>query len=146
MIKYALRCGEGHAFDSWFQSAEAFGTLRAKSMIACPDCGSTAIEKALMAPKVRDSKKSALPVPKRDLSEVVSDTARDEALAEMRRQVEENSEYVGPDFATEARAIHSGEAPKRSIFGEANVTDAQSLIEDGIPVAPLPFPSRRKMN
>jgi len=68
------------------------------------------------------------------------------ALAALRRQVEENSDYVGMNFAAEARAIHAGEAPERSIYGEARPEEARKLMEDGLPVAPLPFRPRRKSN
>ena len=68
------------------------------------------------------------------------------ALAALRRQVEENSEYVGMNFATEARAIHEGASPERAIYGEAKPEEAKRLIEDGIPVAPLPFRPARKSN
>jgi len=137
MIKFALRCGDGHHFDSWFQSDEAFASLASAHRLSCPDCGNTEIEKALMAPKVRDSRKAA--------SET-DEAEREKALAELRRQVEENSEYVGLNFSTEARAIHEGTAPERAIYGEAKIDEARALIEDGVPVAPLPFSPRRKMN
>jgi len=68
------------------------------------------------------------------------------ALAEMRRHIEENSEYVGMSFAREARAIHEGDAPERAIHGEARAEEARKLIEDGIPVAPLPFLPKSKAN
>jgi len=68
------------------------------------------------------------------------------ALAALRREVEANSEYVGLDFVSEARRIHDGDAPTRSIYGEANPEDARKLLEDGVRVAPLPFIPRRKAN
>jgi len=143
MIRYALKCDNGHLFDSWFQSAGAFDGLVARALVECPDCGSHAVAKAPMAPEVRSARKARAqtPAPAPD-----PDADRAAALAELRRQVEENSEYVGMNFAAEARAIHSGEAPERSIYGEARVGDARALIEDGVPVAPLPFRPTRKMN
>lgn len=68
------------------------------------------------------------------------------AMAEMKRQVEENSEYVGDTFAEEARAMHLGDAPERAIHGEANLKEAKELIDDGVPVVPLPFAPKRKTN
>jgi hypothetical protein len=137
MIRYALRCDRDHGFDSWFGSAEAYDRLRAAGHVACPDCGSTAIDKALMAPNVTPSRAKALSAPQ---------DPREAALAELRRRVEENSEYVGLEFATEARRIHEGEAPERSIYGEAKLDDARRLIEDGVPVAPLPFRPKARAN
>jgi hypothetical protein len=137
MIRYALRCDKDHGFDSWFGSAEAYDRLRAAGHVACPDCGSTEIDKALMAPNVTPSRAKALTTPQ---------DPREAALAELRRKVEENSEYVGLEFATEARRIHEGEAPERAIYGEAKLDDARRLIEDGVPVAPLPFRPKQRAN
>ncbi len=73
-------------------------------------------------------------------------SAAEQALKELRTQVEANSDYVGKDFASEARAMHDGEAPERAIYGEAKVEEAKALIEDGVPVTPLPFSIGRKTN
>jgi hypothetical protein len=137
MIRYALRCEKEHGFDSWFGSAEAYDRLRAAGHVACPDCGSTSVDKALMAPNVAPSHEPTLAAPR---------DPREAALAELRRKVEENSEYVGLEFATEARRIHEGEAPERAIYGEAKLDDARRLIEDGVPVAPLPFLPKARAN
>lgn len=131
MIRYSLRCDRGHAFDSWFRSSDAFETVVARRELACPDCGSDKVDKALMAPPVGAPAKRPSPA---------------RAIAAMRREIEKNSDYVGDRFATEARAIHDGAAPKRSIWGEAHRDDARKLVEDGVPVAPLPFVPERKMN
>lgn len=141
MIRYKLNCNAGHQFESWFQSADAFDKLKSSKMISCPECGSQKVEKALMTPDLQASHKTK----KRPLSQpAVSDKER--ALSELRRKVEEGSDYVGMNFASEARAIHDGDAPERSIWGEARIDDAKELIEDGIPVAPLPFGPKKKAN
>ena len=67
-------------------------------------------------------------------------------MRELRKQLEANSENVGTNFATEARAMHDGSKPERSIYGEAKLEDAKALIEDGVPVVPLPFGPARKTN
>ena len=148
MIRYALKCENAHAFDSWFASAEAFEKLQSTGMVACPVCGSVTIEKAMMAPGVATSKKKAV-VPaetpsQKDLSAPASEMEAE--LAKLRKHVEENSEYVGLSFATEARKMHDGEIPHRAIYGEARPKDAKELIEDGVKVAPLPFIPQRKTN
>ncbi len=143
MIRYALKCERGHAFESWFQSGDAYDKLRAAGMVACPDCGSTGVEKALMAPQVLSGRRDG--EPDRPLS-APSASERERALAELRRKVEEGADYVGMNFAAEARAIHEGTAPVRSIWGEARPDEARRLIEDGIPVAPLPFTPRSRTN
>ena len=139
MIRYTLKCSDDHEFDSWFQSADAFDRLLGAGHVSCAICGTSEVEKVLMAPAVRPARKAAAPLN-------APATPAEEALAKMRRAVEENSDYVGMNFAAEARAIHAGEAPERSIYGEARAEDAKRLIEDGVPVAPLPFLPRTKAN
>ncbi len=144
MIRYALTCANDHGFESWFQSAEAFDRLAASGHLACAVCGSTEVGKTLMAPAVRPARGVDAPEGERPLS--VPQTPVEKAIAALRRQIEENSDYVGLNFAAEARAMHEGDIPERSIFGEARADDAKRLIEDGIPVAPLPFRPARKAN
>ncbi len=143
MIQFSLRCNRDHRFDSWFQSAAAFDRLNAAGMVSCAVCGSGSVEKALMAPRVRDSKTSGA-AKERPLSGPPS--AAEQAMAALKRQIEENSEYVGLNFAREARDIHAGDAPERPIHGEARPDEAKKLIEDGLPVSPLPFQIGRKSN
>lgn len=138
MIRYALRCDKGHDFDGWFRDSDGFERLRAAGQVACTHCQSVAIEKAVMAPRVaRTGDAPALAAPR---------DPREAALEAMRRHVEANSDYVGMSFAAEARAIHEGSAPERAIHGEARLEDAKKLVEDGIPVAPLPFRPRQRVN
>ena len=137
MIRYALRCDNGHDFDGWFRDSDGFEALNAAGQVACTHCGSTTVEKALMAPRVSHGQDSALTAP-RDPQEA--------ALEKLRRHVEESSDYVGMAFAAEARAMHEGSQPHRAIYGEAKPEDAKALIEDGIPVAPLPFRTRQRVN
>jgi hypothetical protein len=145
MIQFSLRCAEGHRFDSWFRSAEAFDRLLAAGHVACAVCGTDRVEKAVMAPRVRPARDAAgAAAAARPLSAPASPA--EQALAELKRHVEANSDYVGRDFAREARAIHAGEAPERAIHGEARADEARQLIEDGVPVAPLPFRTGRKSN
>lgn len=140
MISFALNCPDGHRFDSWFQSAAAFDSLAQAGHVACPVCGSTRVEKALMAPAVRPARAQAAG-PLRTV-----DTDAEAALAALRREVEENADYVGLNFVAEARAMHEGDLPSRSIYGEARIDEARKLLEDGVPVAPLPFRPIRKVN
>lgn len=134
MIRFTLKCDQGHGFESWFASGAAYDSLRASGHVECPQCGSRAVDKALMAPAVATSD---TPAPAPDLAE---------RLVAWRKRVEETSDYVGMEFATEARAIHDGLAPERPIWGEAKPDEARALIEDGVPVAPLPFIPRARTN
>jgi hypothetical protein len=142
MIRYSLKCAQAHEFESWFQSAQAYESLLSAGHVTCAVCGSADVEKLLMAPAVRPARKAAS-APSA-LSQAVSE--KEQALAALRAQVEANSEYVGMNFASEARAMHDGTSPERAIYGEAKPEEARKLIEDGVPVAPLPFLPRRKAN
>ncbi len=133
MIRYSLKCSDGHDFEAWFASSAAFDRQRKAGHVTCAVCGTGAVEKAIMAPAVRAERDAPLSKPA---------SPAEAALAAMRRHVEETSDYVGRDFAAEARRIHDGEADKRSIWGEATIDDARSLREDGIPVAPIPWMRR----
>jgi hypothetical protein len=151
MIRYTLSCRKNHGFDSWFQSAGAFDTLAASGHLACPVCGDTVVSKTLMAPSVRPARKASgaasavdTPPQRPDLSTPASDLEK--VMSEMRRQVEANSDYVGVNFVAEARRMHLGDAPERSIYGEAKPEEARKLLEDGVPIAPLPFMPARKTN
>lgn len=130
MIRYALRCTKAHRFDSWFGSSADFDRLHAGGLVSCAICGSTDVEKDLMAPAIATPPAAPLSTPA---------SPAEQALAELRRRVEANSEDVGRNFAAEARAIHEGDAPRRSIIGEATPAEAQALAEDDIPVARLPW-------
>lgn len=142
MIRYSLTCEHAHRFDSWFQSAAAFERLQGAGMVACALCGSTVVEKALMAPAVASPAGAEPEAP----SLAAPANPLEKMLAELRRRVEAESDYVGLSFATEARAMHEGDAPVRAIWGEARPEDARALIEDGVPVAPLPFRPRSRQN
>ena len=134
MIRFHLKCDQNHEFESWFQSGEAFDKLVASGMLNCTSCGSTAVSKSIMAPAVSTS------------PEIVATKPTEAALAALRKNVETNSDYVGGSFAKEARDMHDGVTPERAIYGEAKLADAKKLVDDGIPVVPLPFIPRKKVN
>jgi hypothetical protein len=140
MIKFTLRCAEDHRFDSWFQSAAAFDKLQAAGMVTCGLCGSSQVEKALMAPSLLSPHNPDAP------PLTAARHPAEQALAEFRRRLEAHSDYVGLNFASEARDMHHGLIPERSIYGEACLEEARQLIEEGVPVAPLPFLPRRNSN
>jgi hypothetical protein len=151
MIKYTLKCDNDHRFDSWFQSGAAFDKLAKAGMVTCAVCGSAKVDKALMSPGVslgvsleKPAPDAPAPQPTKPLTTPQTDAER--AVADLRAKVEANSEYVGNTFAAEARAMHDGDAPARSIYGEAKPEEARKLVEDGVPLVPLPFMPQRKAN
>ena len=141
MIRYSLKCDQGHAFESWFASASAFDALKKAGHLTCAQCGSAQVEKALMAPSVSNADGDTAA---RALAPVAG--GPEEKLAALRRHVEENSDYVGTDFVNQARAMHLGDAPERAIWGEARFDEARALAEEGVPVAPLPFIPKARTN
>lgn len=135
MISFTLRCVQDHEFDGWFRSGEDFDTQKGAGAVTCPHCGSTDVEKALMAPNVgtKSNRKTMVPT-----AGGAPDPEVVQTLRKLRQHVEENADYVGPRFAEEARRIHYQETEARGIYGEATLEDARELAEEGIEAYPLP--------
>jgi hypothetical protein len=147
MIKYDLRCEQDHAFESWFQSSSAYDSQRKRKLIACPSCGSSKIEKAIMAPRLAGTRKrgrveapsEAAPAEASTPSLVMTQELELRAkLKELRDHVVKNADNVGERFPNEARKMHYGDIEHRPIYGEASADEAKSLIDEGIEVMPLP--------
>lgn len=144
MIRYALRCDQGHGFESWFNSSNAFESQAARGLISCPACGSAKVEKAIMAPAVGKPEQrpvSAAPEEPKAPVAILSDNERvlRSKLRELRDHIVKNADYVGRKFPEEARGMHYGDIEHRSIYGEASAEDAAALIEEGIELHPLPI-------
>jgi hypothetical protein len=145
MIRYDLRCARGHGFDAWFRDSAAFDAQAAAGLVACAVCGSPQVEKQLMAPALRTGAAAPEPpdagaaAPALPALSAPPASPAAAALAALRRRVEETAEYVGPRFAAEARRLHETGESDRAIWGEATRAEAESLVEDGVPVAPLPW-------
>lgn len=131
MIAYALRCHRGHEFEGWFRDSDAFDQQAVSGHLSCPSCKSARVEKSIMAPAVSGTKKSAR-------AKAAEARQMRQFATGLRKYVQEHADYVGPNFAEEARRIHYGEMPDRHIYGEATHNEAQDLVEEGIDVAPLP--------
>ena len=156
MIIFDLKCAaNGHVFEAWFGSTGDYEEQQARGLVSCPLCGSAEVVKAVMAPAVgpkgnrsrpvaapgAGNGEEAMPVsPELFSGDPESVKTMMAAVAAVQRKLLEGSESVGDRFADEARAIHVGEKERRAIHGRASRAEAESLIEDGIPVAPLPFP------
>jgi hypothetical protein len=162
MIRYALNCDEGHSFESWFQNSTTYDKQTKRSLVSCPVCGSTKVEKAMMAPSLASSSASSLadvdppspapsktappqptaslPTPPKSPVAMMLPSERElrQKLKELRDHLTKNASYVGPRFPEEARKIHYGETEHRSIYGEASPDEAKELHEEGIEFHPLP--------
>lgn len=143
MIQFTLKCDQDHRFDSWFKSAAAFEVLLASGHVTCAVCGSSKVGKAIMAPRISTAKTAATPEDKSVPVLSKPQTDVEKAINALRKKVEASSDYVGADFAREARAMHAGEKPERSIYGEARPDQVRALVEDGVPLMPLPFRPKR---
>lgn len=133
MIKYELKCRKDHVFEAWFYDSATYDKQAAGGKVVCPVCNSRKITKAPMAPRIARSKGE------RAKDEAKQVAAAMKVLAELRDHVEKNADYVGEQFAEEARKIHYGETDKRNIYGEASKEEAQELAEEGIDVAVIPW-------
>ena len=182
MILYNLRCHKDHVFETWFRDSAAYDSQTKAAVVECPVCGSSKVEKAIMAPHVTKSAErsrsrgedagvpavaptavptaapaSKTPASKAPMSsapmsgapvsgattkamrEVEQSAKMRRALQELRRQVEESFDYVGPEFAEEARKIHYGETDERPIYGETSDEEAEALEEEGVSVSRIPW-------
>ena len=154
MIRYALVCEGRHEFESWFSDSAAYDRQATRGLVTCPICGSTKVEKAIMAPRVTGTRKADVaarrqaaaaaetPAPVAMLSPQEREFRR--KLKELREHLVNNADYVGPKFPEEARKMHYGEIEHRSIYGEATPDDAKALREEGIEFHSLPvLPEKR---
>ena len=140
MIIFDLKCAaEGHVFEGWFGSTADYEDQQARGLVSCPVCGAGEVAKAVMAPAVgaKGNRGAGPDLFSGDPESVKTMLA---ALAAEQRKMLAASDYVGDRFADEARAIHLGDAAARAIHGRATRIEAEGLIEDGVPIAPLPFP------
>jgi hypothetical protein len=140
MIVFDLKCPSGHVFEAWFGSSADYESQKGRGLVACPLCGAQEVDKAPMAPAVPAKSNRGSAGADLLAGDGASVKAMLAAAAALQKKMIENSESVGDRFADEARAIHFGEAEARAIHGRATRAQAVSLIDEGIQVAPLPFP------
>jgi hypothetical protein len=150
MIRYNLRCDQGHAFESWFQSSSAYDSQEKRQLVSCPACGSTKVERAIMAPQIvsKKARDVAPPSPAAVSTEVAAPVSTPLMMAqerelraklkELRDHIVKNADNVGERFPNEARKMHYGDIEHRPIYGEASPDEARSLIDEGVEVSPLP--------
>lgn len=153
MIRYRLQCDTSHEFEAWFGSSTAYDRQAKRGLVECPECGSTKVTKALMAPGVATRSREAdteagrsapaatgqpVPVTAETAAQMTAQRRIMALMRQVRQEVESKAEYVGPRFAEEARKIHDNEAKDRGIWGEATIEQARDLHEDGIDCLPLP--------
>ena len=144
MILYQLQCDSEHQFEAWFRDSQAYEKQAKRKLLTCPVCGSTKVGKALMAPRINKSKNVApATFGTREPSTGTNVSPQNEEfrkkLKELRAEIERNCDYVGDQFAEEARKIHYGEADAKNIYGEASLEDARELVDEGVDFTPIPW-------
>ncbi len=143
MIKYRLICANEHEFDGWFADMAAYDRQKADGLLTCPHCNHKDVSKAIMAPAI-GKKSNQQEAGTHAVAEARKDVRA--MMQKMTAHVEENFDYVGSEFAEEARKIHYGEAAERDIYGETSPDEARDLLEEGVPVAPLPGVNEKQKN
>ena len=134
MIHYSLVCDKSHKFDGWFSNAAAYDGQKARGLVTCPICLTTAVDKALMAPSIARSAAEKVSL---SIGHPQHQQLRDAMMA-LRNKVTSEADYVGDKFAEEARKIHFKEVDQRGIYGEATKEEVAALVEDGVDFMPLP--------
>lgn len=157
MIHYQLRCtstAEEHAFDGWYKDSAAFEKLAKAGLLECPVCSGNSVGRALMAPAIpkkgRPPRNAVVPAPTAEANPADAPPAATgpipaqlrAVLQKLRAEVEKTCDYVGKDFAEEARRMERGEAERRGIFGEATDAEAEALKDEGIEVGRIPWVPR----
>ena len=152
MIHYNLRCDQGHAFESWFQSSSAYESQEKRKLVSCPVCGSNRVERAIMAPRIASKKAreeitgpTPAPAPATEMTSpaptpllMAQERELRAKLKELRDHIVKNADNVGERFPNEARKMHYGEIEHRPIYGEASPDEAKALIDEGVEVMPIP--------
>ncbi|HTM96737.1 MAG TPA: DUF1178 family protein [Croceibacterium sp.] len=142
MIVFDLACSDGHRFEGWFASSDDFAAQSARGLVECPSCGSQQVAKAPMAPAVprKGNQRSAAKQPVANAAMPPEVAEALQQLAQAQAKALEGSKWVGDNFAEQSRAMHYGERDAAIIHGRATPAEAKELREEGVPVAPLPFP------
>jgi hypothetical protein len=145
MILYQLQCEAEHDFEAWFRDSGAFDDQAERGLLACPMCGSAKVSKALMAPRIGGTRQNAAPetlpakVDAKEVQVSAEAVALRQQLVEIRQKIEDSCDYVGPQFAEEARKIHYGETDPKGIYGETSADEAKALKEEGIEFGAVPW-------
>ena len=148
MIRYSLVCENGHEFDSWFPDSAAYDEQARRGLVECPVCQSLQVRKSIMAPRLAKGglleTTGAEPnvADEAQTAPVVMDarlSALRAVIREMRATIDSQTTDVGTAFPDEARKMHNGEIENRPIRGEASLREARDLIEDGVPILPIPI-------
>lgn len=140
MIVYDLCCADGHRFEGWFGSSADYASQRERGLVACPQCGSAAVDKAPMAPAVPKKGNQQAKHHLAGGALPAEAAAMLHKLAELQAEALKSSTWVGDAFAEQSRAIHYGEREPAPIHGQASADEARGLLEEGIMVAPILFP------
>ena len=135
MIKYNLICKScNNSFDSWFLSSEEYEKIVKINLLNCNLCNSTNVEKSLMAPNLRNTKKNFNRV------KISKQKKIKKIIQNYQKFIKNNFNYVGDNFGYEARSIHySGKKSSKGIYGNASKKEIQDLNDEGIKTEIIPW-------
>lgn len=140
MIRYDLICEREHVFEAWFSTSSDYDVQAKAGLLCCAICGSHTVDKSIMAPNISTSRKQDAGR-KAEAKKFAMMSEQAKIIADkVRADVERKCDYVGNKFTEEARAMHYGEKEERPIYGEASLSDARDLADEGIDLAPIPEP------
>ena len=136
MIKYKLQCRDCETtFDSWFSSSSEYEKLKKKNFLNCHFCNSLNVEKTLMSPSVFKSTTNS----RNDGKSEKYDRIKKELL-EYQQFIKKNFDYVGENFAYEARSLHyKNKKASKGIYGTTTKKDLKELKEEGIEIEIIPW-------
>ena len=135
MIKYNLKCNEGHEFESWFSNSEEFDKLNKKKLLECIYCSSKKINKSIMSPMISGLKN------KNEKIEILDKEFQNEKnkLLQLRKFIEKNFDYVGKDFSKKVREVYYDKKSKKAIYGTTTTEEREELAEEGIDLFSIPW-------
>ena len=150
MIKYSLKCIENNCrnqepFDGWFQNSVSFEKQIKAGFISCPYCGSLNIRKNLMSPSVKSTKGIKPKMNSKNIkhNEFYKNSNKQidmmVVLRNLKKEIQKNAEFVGNNFAKEAKAINEGKSKQRAIYGQANGKDLEELKRKNIRFINVPW-------
>jgi len=138
MIKYNLKCSNGHEFKSWFSDSNEFDKLNKKKLLECIYCSSKKIQKSIMAPMISGGKL------KEDSMNLLNEklSSKKNELLQIRKYIEKNFEFVGDKLSQKAREIYYNKETRKTIYGTTTPEERDELAEEGIDLLSIPWVSK----
>jgi hypothetical protein len=138
MIKYNLKCHNGHEFESWFSDSNEFDNLKRKKLLECVFCSSKKVNKSIMAPMISVINESSNEIDSLNKSL----KSEKDKLLQLRKFIEKNFEFVGENFSSKVRELYYDKKSRKTIYGTATKEERKELEEEGIDLLSIPWVSK----